>query len=157
MLSTKKRYSSFLEKALVPQKICFEVKVLISFKISSLCHIKTYYLANGGLFWKSLVPLFRRIYALPFGFKMKPLRKSIFQCWDKTNPNFVAKLAERSNHSFLLSIWWIAFFKHLYSLIRIIECIERNWSCKRRKKGQKQPSNHSCTELSEIVFPCEYR
>ena len=121
MLSTKKRYSSFLEKALVPQKICFKVKVLISFKISSLCHIKTYYLANGLLFRTILkIPstFVRRVYALPFGFKMKPLRKSIFQCWDKTNPNFVAKLAERSNHSFLLSIWWIAFFKHLYSLIR---------------------------------------
>ena len=29
--------------------------------------------------------------------------------------NFAAKLAERSIHSFLLPIWWITFFKHLYS------------------------------------------
>ena len=33
----------------------------------------------------------------------------------KANPNFAVKLAERSNHSFLLYIWWITFFKHLCS------------------------------------------
>ena len=32
----------------------------------------------------------------------------------KTNPTFAVKLAERSNHPFLPSIWWITFFKHLY-------------------------------------------
>ena len=25
------------------------------------------------------------------------------------------------------------------------------------KKGQKKPTNHSCTELNKTVFPCEYR
>ena len=34
---------------------------------------------NGGLFWKSLVPFFKRIHAFSVPFKMKPLRKSIFQ------------------------------------------------------------------------------
>ena len=32
----------------------------------------------------------------------------------KTNQNFAVKLAERRNHSFLLSIWWKTSFKHLY-------------------------------------------
>ena len=48
----------------------------------------------------------------------------------KTNPNFYVKLAERSNYSFLLCIWWITFFKHLY----LMECIELNWLCKNMKK-----------------------
>ena len=29
-------------------------------------------------FWKSLVPIFRRAYAVSVSFKMKPLRKSLF-------------------------------------------------------------------------------
>ena len=40
-LSTKKRYSSFLKKVFVFQKMCFKVKVLKTFKISTGCHIKT--------------------------------------------------------------------------------------------------------------------
>ena len=42
------------------------------------CHIKYADLSNGGLFWKSLVSSFRRIYALSVGFKMETLRKSVF-------------------------------------------------------------------------------
>ena len=60
----------------------------------------------------------------------------------KTNPNFAVNLAESRGHSFSLSIWWIIFFKHLYSLIRK----------KTYEKGQKQPSSHSCTELRKIQF-----
>ena len=41
VLSAKKRYSSFLEKDLIFQKICFEVKVLKTFEIFSECHVKT--------------------------------------------------------------------------------------------------------------------
>ena len=32
----------------------------------------------------------------------------------KTNSNFAVKVTERSNHSILLPIWWITFFRHLY-------------------------------------------
>ena len=39
-LSTKKQYPSFLIKVFVFQKICFKVKVLKTFKISTDCHIK---------------------------------------------------------------------------------------------------------------------
>ena len=48
-------------------------------------------------------PLFRKMYALSVGFKMKPLRKSVSQSQTKPNLNFDRKLAERSNHSLLLS------------------------------------------------------
>ena len=41
LLSTKKRYSSFLKRIYVFQKICFKFKVLKTFKTSNDCHIKT--------------------------------------------------------------------------------------------------------------------
>ena len=55
-------------------------RVLKSFKISTDCHKKQVDLSNGVLFWKSLVPVFRSFYVLSFGFKVKPLRKRVFQC-----------------------------------------------------------------------------
>ena len=57
LLSTKKRYSSFLKKIFFFQQICFEL--LKTSKISSDCHIKHVDLSNGALvstiFWKSLL------------------------------------------------------------------------------------------------------
>ena len=114
-----------------------------TFKISTDCQIKTCRSLKRGLFWKSLVPFFRRIYALSVGFKVNSLRKS--------DLNFAVKLAERSNHSILLSVWWITFFKHLYSVMPstlhntllyylnflvyvIVECIELNWMYKHMEK-----------------------
>ena len=41
VLTINKRYSSFLRKVCVIQKICFKAKVLKTFQISSDCHIKT--------------------------------------------------------------------------------------------------------------------
>ena len=41
VLSTRKRYSSFLKRVFVFQKMCFKVKLLRSFKIFTDCHIKT--------------------------------------------------------------------------------------------------------------------
>ena len=138
VLSTKKRYSSFLEKVfifhkillrkipqfhLLPgmeillkgtvstkfwencQKLCRNFSVLQNFRTkwlgeitiffavsisnlrcwnrSKILMIPTYkhaYLSNGGPLWKSLLLLFRRIFALSVGFKTKSLRKSVFQC-----------------------------------------------------------------------------
>ena len=40
--------------------------------------------------------------------------KALSSVKTKTNPDFAVKLAERSNHPFLLSIWWITYFKYLY-------------------------------------------
>ena len=76
-LSTKKSYSSFLTKVFVFQKICFKVKLLKTFQ---KCYIKKHAdLSKGELFWKSLEQFFRRTYALFVGFKMKPLRQSVFR------------------------------------------------------------------------------
>ena len=53
VLSTKKWYYSYLKKIFIFQKICFIVKVLKSFQISTDCHIKTCQhanLPNGVLF-----------------------------------------------------------------------------------------------------------
>ena len=65
----------FLKKILVFQKICFKVQLL---KISKFPEIVTENhadLSNEGLFWKSLAPFFRRIYALSVDFKIKPLNR----------------------------------------------------------------------------------
>ena len=59
---------------------------------------------------------------------------------------------ERNNLSFL-PIWWITFFKSLYSLI---DSIEINWLCKHGKKvriSQFSISISSCTESSKTVSP----
>ena len=110
--STKKWFSSFLKK--VFQNICFKVKVLKTFKISTDCHIKTCRSFKRRVILKSPVLFFRRTYALSVGFKIKPLRKAFSSVKTKTNPNFAVKVTERSNHLFLPSVWWITFFKHLY-------------------------------------------
>ena len=50
-------------------------------KRSNFAAIVTYKyadLSNRWLFWKFLVPLFRTTYALSVGFKIKPLRNSVF-------------------------------------------------------------------------------
>ena len=41
VVSTKKRFSSFLKKVFVFQKICFKVKVLKTFETFTDCDIKT--------------------------------------------------------------------------------------------------------------------
>ena len=41
VVSTKTRYSNFLKKLFVFQKICFKVKVLKTFETFTDCHIKT--------------------------------------------------------------------------------------------------------------------
>ena len=78
----------------------------------------------------------------------------------KTNKNFAVKLAGRSNHSFLLSIWGITFFKHQYSLYVIKEFLELYWLCKHMKKVRSSQTPIlvlnwvNCTKL--MTFPCEY-
>ena len=59
-LSTKKRSSSFLRKVLFFLEICFKFKSIEdiwNFQWFSQKHVD---LSNRGLFWKSLVPFFRR-------------------------------------------------------------------------------------------------
>ena len=93
VLSTKKRPFRFLIKFFVFQKICFKVKVLKTFKISTDCHIKVPISQTEGYFENPLVPFFRGTYALSAGFKMKS-QKAFSSVKTKTNPNFAVKLAE---------------------------------------------------------------
>ena len=79
-LSTKKQYSNVLKKLFIFQKICFKVKVLKMFKISSDCHIKTCRSLKRRPILEIPSAIFRRRYALSVSFKLKPLRKSIFLC-----------------------------------------------------------------------------
>ena len=128
VLLTKDRYSSFFEKGFCFHKICFEVK-------STDCLIKTYH-SLKGYFWKSLVPLSRRIYALSLALKWNLLEK-VFSSVKTHHLNLCLKTCW--NHSFLLSIWWITFFKHLYPwcwMYMIIECIKRNWLWKRSEAAK---------------------
>ena len=124
VLWTKKRYSSFLKKFFVFQKISFKVKVLKTFKIATDFHIKICWSLNGGLFRKSLVPFFRRTYALSVNFKVKPLWKSAFQCQDKNQLKFCRKTCWKEqplvftlylmNHLFQTSV----FFNMWYGIDR---------------------------------------
>ena len=104
VLSTKRRCSRFLKKVFVFQKICFKVKVWKSFKISTGCHIKTCRSLKRRAILKILSTVFRRIYTLSVGFKIKPLRKSVFQCYDKNQPKFCRKTCwkEQTIHFYCL-------------------------------------------------------
>ena len=140
VLSTKIRYSSVLKKSFVFQNIFFKVKVLKTFKISTDSHIKTCRSHKRTLKIPSTV--------FPLALK--------WNLWKKANTNFAVKLAERSNHSFLLSIWWITFFKHLHFfhlyhfLIRVMEFTVRS-----SQAAILVLNRWNCTDL--LNFPCQYR
>ena len=78
ILSTKKWYSQFFEKSLRFSKKIFKVEVLKTFKVSSNFHIKTCRSLKGRGILKIPRTVFGRTYALAVGFKMKPLRNSVF-------------------------------------------------------------------------------
>ena len=64
----------------------------------------------------------------------------------KINSSFAVKVTERSNHSFLLSTWWITFFRHLYD-----NRIKSTWLCKHMKNVRSSRpciSMNICTESS---------
>ena len=73
VVSTKNRYSSFLKKVFVFQKICLKVKVLKTFETLIDCHIKT----CRSLTRRAILKI-SRYHSV--GFKMKTLRKSVFEC-----------------------------------------------------------------------------
>ena len=94
----------FFSKVFVFQRIYFKVKEMKTFKISTNYHIRTCRSLKRRAIGKIPSTVFRRTYVVSVGLKMKPLRKRVFQCNTKNNPNFAVKLAERSSHSFLLPI-----------------------------------------------------
>ena len=70
----------FWKKFLFSRKFVSKLKYWKRLKLSLIATHKHAYLSNGGLFWKSLASFSRRTYALSIGFKMKILRKSVFEC-----------------------------------------------------------------------------
>ena len=60
VLSTKKRCSSFLKKVFFFQKICFKVKLLKTFKISTDCHVKVRWSLKQGAILKFSSIIFHR-------------------------------------------------------------------------------------------------
>ena len=129
VLSTKKRYSSFLKKVFVFQKICFKVWEVSKFLL--IVTQKNADLSKGRLFWISLVPFFRTYTLSLLALKWNLYEEKFSSVKTKIKPNYAAKLAERSNHWFLLIIWWSTFFKHPYM---IMEWIEFNWLCQHMRK-----------------------
>ena len=79
VVSTKKQYLTFLKRVFVFQKICFKVKVLKTFETFTDFHLKTCRSLKRRAILKIPSTVFRRIYALSVGFKMKTLKKKRFQ------------------------------------------------------------------------------
>ena len=137
VFSNKKCCSSFLKKIFVIQKICSKVKVLKTVKISNDCHIKTSRsrLRNGGIFWKILVPFFRKLDALSVGIKMKPLRKTVLLCSNKNQLKFCRKTSWK-DQTFIFTVYLIILMNHLFdSLI----------SGQKVRSGQTSIPINSCT------------
>ena len=97
VLSTRKQYSSILKKVFVFQKICFKVKVLKKFKIKTCQSLKRRAILK-------ILSTFFGTWAVSVCFKMKPLRKRVFLCFDKNQLKFCCKTCsnvERRNHWYL--------------------------------------------------------
>ena len=79
VLSTKKRYLSFLKKVFVFQKICFKVKVMGTIKSFSDCYIKNMPISQTEGYFEN--PPYRFLgESILFLLALKPLRKTDFQC-----------------------------------------------------------------------------
>ena len=76
VISTKKRWSSFLEKVFVFQKICFKVKLLNTFKGSSYFRVKT----RLTLERRAILKIPNTDFQKNPCFKTKPLRQRFFMC-----------------------------------------------------------------------------
>ena len=121
-----------------------------SFKISSDCHIK----ACWSLKWRAIlkIPILKEPMLFLLTLKWNLYEKP-FSCV-KTKTNFCGKPcwnADRSHCSFL-SNWWIAFFKHLYSLIMWQYNIQKLTDRKKVRSSQACISINSCTELCKVQF-----
>ena len=93
---------------------CFFLKKRFSFFRKFVSKLK---------YWKHwklpvIVTKNRRTYAPSVGFKMKPLRKSVFLCYGKNQSNYAIKVAERSNRS--LPIYLMKNFAQTSILLKIM-------------------------------------
>ena len=79
VVSTKKRFSSFLKKIFAFQKICFKVKVLKTFETFTDCHIKTCRSLKRRAILKIPSTIFyKNLYCFRW-FKNKNSKKKLFQ------------------------------------------------------------------------------
>ena len=96
----------FFEKSfLFPENLILKLKYWKRSKFSLIVTQKHVNLSNRGLFWKSLV-LSRRTHALSVGFKMKPQRKIVFQCWDKKQLKFCCETCWKEQ-PFIFTVYYI--------------------------------------------------
>ena len=98
------------EKVLRFPKICFQIKVLKTFKVSTDCHIKTYRSLKQRASLEHLATFFSRSNALYVGFKMKPLRQNQLKvcrktCWKEQPFIFSFYLI---NHLFQIVTLWVS-------------------------------------------------
>ena len=98
---------------------------MTTFKISNDCHIKTCWSLKRRAILKIPGAIFLEEPIGYVGFKMKPLRKSFFQCGDKNQPKFYRKTSVylMSHVSNICTLWYV-----------IMEFEELNWICKHMKK-----------------------
>ena len=98
---------------------------MTTFKISNDCHIKTCWSLKRRAILKIPRAIFLEEPIGYVGFKMKPLRKSFFQCGDKNQPKFCRKTSVylMSHVSNICTLWYV-----------IMEFDELNWICKHMKK-----------------------
>ena len=98
---------------------------MTTFKISNDCHIKTCWSLKRRAILKIPRAIFLEEPIGYVGFKMKPLRKSFFQCGDKNQPKFCRKTSVylMSHVSNICTLWYV-----------IMEFEELNWICKHMKK-----------------------
>ena len=98
--------------------------------------------------------------------KWKLWEKAFSKVKTKTNLSFAVKGTVRSNHSFLLSIWWVTFLRHLYNnrIKRMYDngLKELNWLCKQMKTSEAVNLVLQWIFVlnkfsKEQVLPCEYR
>ena len=73
--STKKRYSSFLKKVFIFQKICFKVKVLKAFETFSDYYLK----ACRSLKWRAILKIPNAVLEESMLFLLA-LKPSVFEC-----------------------------------------------------------------------------
>ena len=94
---------SFLKKDFVFQKIRFKVKVLKTFKIATDCYIKTCRSLKRRVILKIPSIAFQKNLCSFCWLQNETSTKNPFPVLRQKPPsNFAVKLAERSNHSFLL-------------------------------------------------------
>ena len=123
--------TSFLKKEFRFPEILFQSQSIENvWNFHWLSHKNMPISQTEGYFENPQYHFLEELMLFPLALKWKLYEKAFSNVKTKTNSIFAVKVTERSNHPFLLSIWWITFFRNLY------EC---------------------CIEFSKSqVFPCEY-